>query len=347
MVVQSLYNETYRQKVAEKAALVYINDTIPGITRVRRGKGFSYYLPDQTHIKDATIVKRINALAIPPAYNNVWICPMDNGHIQATGRDAKNRKQYRYHTDWEALRDQVKFERVYEFGKCLPEIRKIVDSHLADRTLSRNRVLAALIKIMDISYIRVGNKAYAENNGTYGLTTLRKKHLNFENGSAVLEFDGKNKTHWHIDLKDKKLTRTLHKCEEIPGYSLFKYIDKDGDKHVIDSQDLNDYLREITGGLAFTAKDFRTWAACKEIFSRLLELEVPTTKRDQAIAINAQIKEVAKLMGHTVAVSKKSYIHPHLIEHWQAGDLLKWSKKNSSKFELAEEAFLMWWKKHI
>ncbi|MES2208142.1 MAG: DNA topoisomerase IB [Pseudomonadota bacterium] len=337
---ESTYNETC-QLAAEAASLRYINDTIPGISRRRRGKGFSYYSPDGERISSATLLQRIRSLAIPPAWRNVWICPYEDGHLQATGIDNKNRKQYRYHSKWRAIRDASKFERLLEFGTCLPQLRARLDHDLAQRSLTRSRVLAALIRIMEKSYIRVGNAAYAQEHNTYGLTTLRKKHTNVDGSHIIFKFKGKNRTPWYIDVNDRKLARVVRQCEEIPGYQLFKYEDEEGNIHAVHSEDVNQYLKEITG-LSITAKDFRTWAACKETFALLRTLPVPETSHAQKIAYNTAVKYVASLLGHTPTICKKSYIHPQIAETWKRGELAKWNADRDSQRE-DEELFLECW----
>lgn len=335
------YDEAHFRQAAKLASLRYVRDTMPGITRRRAGRGYAYYAPDGSRITDRATRRRIDALAIPPAYKEVWICPLANGHLQATGRDDAGRKQYRYHPDWEKVRDESKFERILAFGALIPKLREQVDYDLRHCRPDRECILAALVKIMEQSYIRVGNAAYAEAHQTYGLTTLRKKHVQVEGSTIHMAFRGKNGTPWHIDIRDRKLARVIRKCEAIPGYELFKYIDEHGEKRVIRSEDVNDYLRDITGE-NFTAKDFRTWAACKETFRLLCSHEVPPTKKEQQAVLKAAICEVAELLGHTPAVCRKSYIHPQLLLAWQQGDLHAWGKK-----DVSDAGFLAWWKASV
>lgn len=339
-------NQDYYEKAAKAALLRYVSDSMPGIRRKRKGKGFAYYDAKGELIDSKAIIERIRKLVIPPAYRNVWICPLENGHLQATGMDDKNRKQYRYHPDWDAVRDSAKFERVIAFGMSLPTIRAKVQEHLKDKDITRTRVLAAMVSIMDDSYIRIGNPIYKKAHGTYGLTTLRKKHITIEKTEATLVFEGKNHTRWTINLQDRKLIKLLKACEELPGYELFKYIDEDGSTRLVQSEDFNAYLQEISGEV-FTAKDFRTWAACKEAFTLLCETELPDTKKACQIAYRNIIQNVATLLGHTPAVCKKSYLHPLLEEIWLQGKFDSWKKKNYSPSHTEEENFLRWWKLHV
>lgn len=332
-------------ELAQHAALTYVHDTEPGIRRKRCGRGFAYFDTDGNHIRCEQTLKRINDLAIPPAYTEVWICPLEEGHLQATGRDSKKRKQYRYHQKWEALRDQTKFEMINHFGDMLPMIRKRIEQDLQNRHhLSHNAVLAAMVRILDDSYVRVGNDSYAKENGTYGLTTLRKKHAHVEGSHAVFDFKGKNNSVWHIDISDAKVADIVRQCEEIPGYELFKYFDEHGEKQYVDSSDLNAYLKDITGA-AFTAKNFRTWAACHELFARLIHAEPPANKRNRQTAFNKQVKQVAKLLGHTIQVCKTSYLPPQLYDAWEEKKLPKSIMETKEPYLTNEEySFLQWWK---
>lgn len=342
--VTSHYSEEICRAAAAEAGLRYVKDTIRGIQRKRVGKGFSYVDGKGEKITDPKTIARIKALVLPPAYRHVWICPFANGHLQATGIDAMGRKQYRYHAEWSAIRDSSKFDRLSEFGEVLPALREHVEKQLAKKELTRERVLAGLIYIMDKSYVRVGNSAYSEQHNTFGLTTLRRKHVHVEGNTVEFSFNGKNGTPWNISLRDRKLVRLLKQCEEIPGYEVFKYRDEHGVKQDISSQDLNAYLREVTGG-AFTAKDFRTWAACFEAFSRFQETPVPETVKARNAAARDIIREVASTLGHTQAVCKKAYLHPAVITAWEKGDLELWCSRQKGKS--GDALFLSWWKAHI
>lgn len=330
---------------AHSASLRYISDTIPGISRKHYGKGYRYFTPKGKLITTKKTIGRINSLAIPPAYKNVWICPYDNGHMQATGKDAKNRKQYRYHPKWNKLRSESKFSYVLDFAKAIPKIRKEIAADLRQEGLTKERVLAALVFILDKSYVRIGNEEHARDNHTFGLTTLRKKYLTIKNGELEFKFSGKNKTPWKINIGDKRIAKVVKNCAEIPGYDLFKCLDKDGNPCEIDSEDLNHYLKYITGQ-PFTAKDFRTWAACKELFSLMLKTTVPENMRDTQIALNDMISIVAKKLGHTVAICKKSYLYPRLLTAWQSGEITNWYKGVKNKKTSAKKLFPRWWSKH-
>jgi DNA topoisomerase-1 len=324
--------------------LRYVTDAQPGIRRKKKGKSFSYLSPDGEEIISQEIISRIKSLSIPPAYTDVWICPHSNGHIQATGRDSRNRKQYRYHPDWTKFQNTNKFQRVYLFGKTLPDIRKKVSYDLRKIDLSRKSVLAALVRIMDKSYVRVGNRGYAKAHKTFGITTLRKKHVCVIENETTLKFAGKNKTPWNIQLQDPKIAQVVRKCTEIQGYELFKYMDDRGIPHTLRSEDFNTYLKEVSGH-DFTAKDFRTWAACKEAFALLCNQACSENLSERKKKIKEVVRSVASLMGHTEAICKKSYIHPKLLKSWEEGLLQKWV--SGKKIPNKEKLFLKWWKAHI
>lgn len=342
--VTSHYSEAICRDAAAEAGLRYVKDNIPGIRRKGAGKGFSYIDVKGAKVTDSKTIARIKALVLPPAYKSVWICPYANGHLQATGIDAKGRKQYRYHAEWSATRDSSKFGRLQEFGAVLPSLRAHVEAQLRKQELTRERVLAGLIYIMDKCYIRVGNPAYSEQHNTFGLTTLRRKHVQVEGDTVAFSFKGKNGTPWDISLRDRRLVRLLKQCAEIPGYQVFKYRDEHGAKQAVSSQDLNAYLREITGG-AFTAKDFRTWAACSEAFTRFSGVPTPQTAKERKAVARDIVREVADTLGHTQAVCKKAYLHPLLVTAWEDGSLTSWCAQR--KTTQGEELFLLWWKDHV
>lgn len=335
----SLYTTEECEKIAVNAALRYVNDATPGIVRRKHGKGFAYYDSTGKLIKDKVILKRIKALAIPPAYENVWICAYSNGHIQVTGMDDKHRKQYIYHPLWHQARQQQKFESLLEFGECLPGIRKHIQQQLKKSlTLSKEQVLCAIIYLLDTACIRIGTPQYAKQNHSYGVTTLRKKHLSITNNQAVLDFPGKNSQIWHVILKDRRLIKLLKKCEEIPGYELFKYYNNEGALSVITSQDVNGYLQSLTQ-CAFTAKNFRTWIACRELFYRLAQ-------QDASPAIlKKMIHEVALLLGHTPTICRKNYIDPDIINWWEDQRLSTWIK-NQKLSSAHKDKLLLAWLKH-
>lgn len=343
----SLYSPDECEKIAKDARLRYVNDTMPGITRKRAGKGFAYYYPDKTLIKDFKELKRLKSLAIPPAYQNVWICPFANGHIQATGRDSKNRKQYSYHTRWQLERQKTKFSTMEQFGHALPAIRTHIHEQLSKPiNLNKVQVICAIIYLLDNCHIRIGNSVYAKQNKSFGVTTLRKKHLSFEANTATLEFIGKNAKLWHVVLKEKKIIKILKKCEEIPGYELFKYIDDDGNLNVITSQDINNYLHTLTQH-TFTAKDFRTWAACRETLKRFINsiLEDAPSSRETYKLI---IEEVADLLGHTPAICQKSYIATEIITWWDKNQFPDWIKFRKKKLAtLNDDELLLYWLKKL
>lgn len=309
------------EKSAQRAGLHYVHDDQPGFTRRGAGKGFSYKDLDGKTISDATIRARINQLAIPPAYTQVWICPDPDGHIQATGMDDKGRKQYRYHPRWGEVRDEAKFTRLIAFAHALPAIRQRTDADLRKRNLSREKVLAAIIQLLEKTAIRVGNEEYARNNETYGLTTMENRHVEVEGKTVHFEFTGKSHKDHEIDLKDAKLAGIVEQLQDLPGQSLFQYQDEDGNLHHITSGDVNEYLHEIAGD-HFTAKDFRTWAGTVAASLALQEFEAFTDKGTAAQNVVDAVKVVAEKLGNTPAVSRKSYIHPAVIEAYFDGAML-------------------------
>ncbi len=318
----SLEDAKNPKKSAERAGLTYVHDDTPGITRKRAGKGFSYKDVKGKTIKDKAVRDRINALIIPPAYTDVWICPDPDGHIQATGLDDKGRKQYRYHPRWSEVRDEAKFTRLIAFARALPAIRERTNADMRGRTLSREKVLAAIVQLLEKTAIRVGNEEYARNNETYGLTTLENRHVEVEGRTVHFEFTGKSHKDHEIDLKDAKLAKIVEQLQDLPGQSLFQYEDEDGTLHHITSGDVNDYLREIAGD-SFTAKDFRTWAGTVAASLALQEFEQFSDKGTAAQNVVEAVKTVAGKLGNTPAVCRKSYIHPAVIESYFDGDMLE------------------------
>lgn len=299
------------QAAARDAGLRYIDDRQPGITRRRRGRHFAYCYPNGSPVRDATELQRIKALAVPPAYTNVWIAPIPNGHLQATGRDARNRKQYRYHKRWREVRDEAKFQRVVAFGRALPAIRKAVADDLSSPGLSRRKVLAAIVAIMDSTGMRVGNEEYVAANGSFGLTTLRTRHVRVNGSQVRLRFRGKTGRVHSIALDDRRLARIVKRCRDLPGEELFTYIDENGAVSAVGSDDVNAYIREIAGD-DFTAKDFRTWIGTVECISALGEPAEHQADAKQRIA--AALQCVADRLGNTPAVCRKAYVHPAVIE---------------------------------
>lgn len=300
--------------------LVYVTDNSPGITRRRHGKGFSYHGPRGESLRDAAQLDRIRHLAIPPAYTQVWICPLPHGHLQATGRDARGRKQYRYHADFRSARDAEKFARMLKFGRSLPGIRAKVARQLAAPAapgISRETVLAALVRLLDTTLVRVGNDEYARTNGSYGLTTLRNRHAKVSGSTLQLRFRGKSGVTHDVTLSDPRVARVVRRCQALPGQELFQYLDDAGKAHSVGSLEVNDYLRGLSGTF-FTAKDFRTWHASSGALSLLLEAGPGEVSKTQ---INEVLGEVARRLGNTMAVCRKSYVHPQLIETARLGRL--------------------------
>ena len=305
---------------ASAAGLVYVHDTDPGIRRQAAGKGFAYKDPDGKPVKDARTEDRIAKLVIPPAWTDVWICPDARGHIQATGRDQKGRKQYIYHPKWRAHRDEAKYERMAEFGRALPRLRKRVEADLARHGLPREKVLAAVVRIMEETSIRVGNDQYAQANKSFGLTTLRKRHVDLHGAAAEFEFRGKSGKMHKTGIHDRRLAALIRRCEELPGQRLFQFVDHDGQRHAISSHDVNAYIREATGG-SFSAKDFRTWAGTLRCAQALAQAGPADNEGHAKRIVAACVKQVAGVLGNTPAVCRSSYIHPTVFEHYASGAL--------------------------
>ena len=313
---------TTAPEAAKEAGLRYTSDDRPGIRRRKRGRSFQYIDPDGRTISDPDERARINALAIPPAWTDVWICPSPNGHLQATGRDARGRKQYRYHPRWREVRDEIKYGRMIAFGEALPKIRRRVDRDIARRSLSKPRVVATVVRLLDETSIRVGNDEYARENNSFGLTTMRKRHVDVEGSRIMFRFRGKGGKLSDVDVRDPRVARVLRRCEGLPGQHLFQYIDDDGDVQDVDSDDVNDYLREVTGE-NFTAKDFRTWSGtvlAAWALEELGEAGSPTQAKRQVVRA---VESVAKELGNTPAVSRSSYVHPQVIETHLEGNLTR------------------------
>lgn len=303
--------------------LRHVRDGQPGIVRVRAGKGFRYVDGDGAPVRDRQVLQRIRSLAIPPAYTDVWICARADGHLQATGRDARGRKQYRYHPDWVRQRGTDKFDRILAFGKALPALRRQVRRHLALPGLPREKVLALVVSVMGRTYARVGNAAYARSNHSYGLTTLRARHVSLPGRStAQIRFAGKSGRVHVLHIDDARLVALIRRCHDLPGKMLFQYQDDDGQVRPIDSGDVNDYLRQATGD-DFSAKDFRTWGATLTALVELARLPPPDdASQAQCLALQNQvIASVAGMLGNTPTVCRKSYIDPCVFDAWRAGRL--------------------------
>ncbi|MBX3061931.1 MAG: DNA topoisomerase IB [Anaerolineae bacterium] len=300
--------------------LVLVSDSDPGIRRKRAGKGFQYLKPNGKPVKDRATLKRIRALAIPPAWREVWICVDANGHIQATGRDAKQRKQYRYHERWNERSGQSKFERMLAFGESLPAIREQVEGDLKREGLPYEKVLALVIKLLETTLIRVGNTEYLRQNGSFGLTTLRDRHVSFKPSSANLRFQGKSGVKHAIDISDRRLIKLIKQVRDVPGRELFQYVDEDGQRHPVTSADVNGYLREIMGE-EFSAKDFRTWGGTIYALRLLLTAPPCSNQTQQKREISKAVRIVAENLGNTVTVCRKYYIHPAILDAYSEGKL--------------------------
>lgn len=314
--------ETLTSEDAAKAArLRYVSDTKPGIRREKRSDGFVYFAPKGGDITDETTLARIRKLAIPPAYTDVWISPSPNGHIQATGRDVKGRKQDRYHARWSEVRGETKFERMQAFGEALPQIREHVERDLALPGMPREKVLATIVRLLETTLIRVGNDEYAKTNKSYGLTTMRDKHVQINGATVHFTFSGKSGVKHEISVKDRTLAQIVKRSRDLPGYELFQYIDANGDHQTVDSADVNAYLREITGE-HFTAKDFRTWAGT--VLATIALQEIGSFDKDAQAKKNvvAAVERVAERLGNTKSICRKSYIHPEVINAYLDGALL-------------------------
>jgi DNA topoisomerase-1 len=305
---------------ANAVGLRYVNDGQSGIHRRKAGAGFAYADEKGRTVTDESVLRRIRSLAIPPAWTDVWICPHENGHLQATGRDAKKRKQHRYHPLWREVRDATKYERMIDFGNSLPRIRKRVTRDLQKKGLSRERVLATIVRLMDLTCIRVGNEEYAKQNQSYGLTTMQDQHAKVRGNRVRFTFKGKSGKHHAIEVEDRRLAKIVKNCQDIPGQDLFQYYDVAGVRHDISSGDVNDYLREISGS-DFTAKDFRTWSGTVLAAQALSGCPQFETQRQAKKNLKQAIEAVAEKLGNTPAVCRKSYIHPFVIEAYNGRKL--------------------------
>jgi DNA topoisomerase-1 len=301
--------------------LRYSDPLEPGIRRVSAGSGFSYRDPGGRAVKDEPTLARIKALAIPPAWSDVWICPDPRGHIQAIGRDAKGRKQYRYHADWRKSRDASKYDRMIDFGRTLPKLRRKVEADLALRGLPREKVLAAIVRLLELTLIRVGNDAYAKENKSYGLTTLRKRHTLLTGTGAIFEFKGKSGVKHKTGFRDRKLARVVGALQDLPGQRLFQYVDESGETHALGSAEVNAYIRDAMGQ-DFSAKDFRTWAGGLAAAEYFEGLGPPTSATQAKAAVRECVTRVARRLGNTPTVCRACYIHPAVIEAYEAGALL-------------------------
>ena len=326
--------DTLETTPAERTLLAYVNDQEQGLRRAAHAKGFSYVDEDGRTVKDEATLARIKALVIPPAWTSVWICPDPNGHIQAIGRDQKNRKQYRYHPEWRADRDARKYDRMAAFGRALPKLRKRVEHDLARRGLPREKVLAAVVSLLELTLIRVGNDEYAKQNKSFGLTTMRKRHLKLNGGGAVFEFVGKSGKKHKTGFRDRRLARIVAACQELRGQRLFQYLDDEGQRRAIESSDVNDYIRAACGD-DFSAKDFRTWYGSLAALEALSLSPKPETQTEAKRTLNTCVKAVAGLLGNTPAVCRAAYIHPKVLEAFETSQLPKRRTSSPRARELA------------
>ncbi|HEX6293277.1 MAG TPA: DNA topoisomerase IB [Herpetosiphonaceae bacterium] len=307
---------------AKAAGLRYVSDAMPGIRRKRAGKHFSYIGLDGQPIRDPKELQRIKSLGIPPAYTDVWICPLRNGHIQATGRDAKGRKQYRYHPRWREVRDETKYGRMLAFGAALPTIRERVEQDLKLSGMPREKVLATVVRLLETTLIRVGNDEYVRQNKSFGLTTMRDRHVEIKGATVRFRFRGKSGKNHTIALTDRRLAKIVQRCRDLPGYELFQYVDDNGERQTIDSADVNEYLRAITGQ-DFTAKDFRTWAGTVLASLALQECEAFESETQAKRNITQAITQVAERLGNTPSICRKCYVHPAVIDSYLDGTMIE------------------------
>jgi len=321
------------------ADLHYVDDHVPGISRRKLGGKFAYFLPTGERIRDTHEITRINKLAIPPAYSDVWICPDPQGHMQATGRDARGRKQYRYHPRWREIRDGNKYERVLSFGTALPRMRERLEEHLALRGMPRQKVMALLVQLLESTLIRVGNPRYAKENRSYGLTTLRTRHVDVRGSAIRFQFRGKSGVEHRVTLRNQRLARIVRRCMELPGQHLFQYLDENGMRHPVNSSDVNAFIHEMTGG-DFTAKDYRTWAgsALALDYLRKREWRPETLARRNLVEV---VTLVSHQLGNTPAVCRQCYIHPDVLEAFATGELAQLGKARQRKWMSSEEVTLL------
>ena len=308
------------EESARAAGLRYVSDDMPGIRRRKKGKGFTFLDAKGSTVRDAKVLERIRKLAIPPAWTDVWICPMANGHLQATGRDARGRKQYRYHADWRNVRDETKFSRMIAFGESLPRLRERVEKDLSLRGLPREKVVATVVRLLETTLIRVGNREYARQNGSFGLTTLRDGHVDVDGSTLRFEFRGKSGKDHSVEIKDRRVARIVQQCRDIPGQTLFQYLDENKERQKITSEDVNAYLKETTGE-DFTAKDFRTWGGTVLALSALLEAGMCESEKEANKVVVSTVKRVSEDLGNRPAICRKYYIHPVVLETFVAGKL--------------------------
>jgi len=328
---------TEHRAEARHAGLHYVTDGLRGITRKRTGTGWQYFLPNGRRIADAAIRKRLNSLAIPPGWSDVWICPDPDGHIQATARDARGRKQYRYHPSYREARDRSKFKRMLEFSEVLPRLRERIERDLRAPDLSRKQLLATVVRLLDRTLIRVGNDEYVRENRSYGLTTLRRRHVQVQGGRLRFEFRGKSGVDHAITLDDPRLAHIVQRCRDLPGQEMFQYLDSAKKRHSVDSDDVNGYLKELTGR-EVTAKDFRTWGGTMTAAMELRRMGVAASRREADRNVIRAIDAVAHRLGNTRSVCRKFYIHPALLEAYLMGQTVPLPPALSKKARRAKPA---------
>ena len=317
-------------EVAEDAGLRYVTDDQPGYTRKRKGDDFDYFDTAGKQIRDETRLLRIRRIGIPPAYTDVWICPSANGHIQATGRDARGRKQYRYHERWREVRDENKYDRMLVFGKALPKIRRRVNRDLKKRGLVREKVLATVVQLLERTFIRIGNEEYARENKSFGLTTMRNRHVDVTATKLKFTFRGKSGKEHEVDVTDRRLAKIICQLQELPGQEVFQYLNDKGERRKVTSEDVNEYLRDITGE-EFTAKDFRTWAGTVLAAMALNAQEAFENKTQANKNVKDAISAVAKILGNTPAVCRKCYVHPAVLETYLDGAMIEGLKQKTEE----------------
>jgi DNA topoisomerase I len=323
------------ERAAKVASLHYVSDSMKGISRKRNGKGFTFYFGGKK-IKDQSTLQRIKKLAIPPAWTNVWICSQDTGHIQATGYDALGRKQYKYHQDWSSVRNQTKFQQLYEFGKSLPQLRKRIERDLSEPGLTKEKVLATAVRLMERTFIRVGSNEYEKLYGSYGLTTLKDNHVHINGTNLKFSFKGKKGIYHSITIKSKRLARIVKACRDIPGKELFQYMNGDGVRRPIDSGMVNGYIQENTGG-NFSAKDFRTWAGSLAFLDCLKSLDRGSTPGEIKKNVISALEDVSGRLGNTRAICRKYYVHPQIIAMYEENKLHKYLNELDDS-EIEEDA---------
>ena len=337
-----------RQAAAADVALIYADAREPGIRRRRAGSGFYYVWPDGARVREPEILERIRNLVIPPAWSEVWIAPSADSHLQVTGNDVRGRKQYRYHERWTACRDEVKYANLVAFARALPQLRRTIDADLGRRGIDRTKVLATVTRLLDITMIRVGNAAYARENGSFGLTTLRDRHVSIEGSTLRFRFKGKSGKEWRLKVTDRRIARIVKQAQDLPGQQLFQYLDEAGDRRGVSSTDVNAYIRDAAGG-PFSSKHFRTWGGTVLALMRFSMLEPPDSRRGLALATNQVIDEVSRTLGNTRTVCRKCYIHPQVLARWEEGlvaddiaELRRRFRRSPAGLERAELLTLRW-----